>query len=72
MWSSAATRPRSGLTTASVNGSVRVTLPAGSPSYAVTTNTDHGQARVTVPTAPDADHQLSRRTTNGDLSALAG
>ncbi|MEO5875957.1 MAG: DUF4097 family beta strand repeat-containing protein [Streptosporangiaceae bacterium] len=60
------------LNAATTNGSVRVTLPSGGPPYAVATSTDHGQTHVTVPTLGQAPHQLSLRTVNGDLSALAG
>ncbi|CAL9343210.1 hypothetical protein SUDANB145_00308 [Streptomyces sp. enrichment culture] len=53
-----------------VNGSVRLTLPAGAPAYRVRAATDNGSTSVDVPTAADTDGRALRLTTvNGDVTA---
>jgi len=56
------------------NGSVRVTLPAGSPAYTTDARTVNGRSTVSVPAAEPSDpkHRLTLRTVNGDTEARRG
>ncbi|MET7689191.1 DUF4097 family beta strand repeat-containing protein [Streptomyces sp. NPDC005483] len=60
----------SGVSAATVNGSVDVTVPHDSPPYRVTASTDNGRATVAVPVR-DADrgHTMTLTTVNGDVDA---
>ncbi|MDH6431595.1 hypothetical protein M2158_000072 [Streptomyces sp. SAI-144] len=60
----------SGVSAATVNGSVDVTVPHDSPAYRVTASTDNGRATVAVPAQrADRDHTLTLTTVNGDVYA---
>ncbi|MDH6521375.1 hypothetical protein M2163_001637 [Streptomyces sp. SAI-135] len=60
----------SGVSAATVNGSVDVTVPHDSPPYRVTAATDNGRTTVAVPVR-DADraHSMTLTTVNGDVGA---
>ncbi|MEU0211212.1 DUF4097 family beta strand repeat-containing protein [Streptomyces canus] len=60
----------SGVSAATVNGSVDVTVPHDSPAYRVTASTDNGRATVAVPAQrADRDHTMTLTTVNGDVDA---
>ncbi|MFI6441689.1 DUF4097 family beta strand repeat-containing protein [Streptomyces sp. NPDC050759] len=60
----------SGVSAATVNGSVDVTVPHDSPAYRVTASTDNGRATVTVPAQrADRNHTMTLTTVNGDVDA---
>ncbi|MFJ4436199.1 DUF4097 family beta strand repeat-containing protein [Streptomyces sp. NPDC088923] len=56
------------------NGSVRVTLPADPPPYAVRATTVNGRTVNDLPdaSAADPDHHLTLRTVNGDTEVRTG
>ncbi|MEU5047894.1 DUF4097 family beta strand repeat-containing protein [Streptomyces griseorubiginosus] len=59
-----------GVTAATVNGSVDVTVPHDSPAYRVAASTDNGRATVAVPVRrPDRNHVMTLTTVNGDVTA---
>ncbi|MFF1308682.1 DUF4097 family beta strand repeat-containing protein [Streptomyces sp. NPDC058307] len=59
-----------GVSAATVNGSVDVTVPHDSPPYRVTASTDNGRATVAVPVREaDRDHTMALTTVNGDVDA---
>ncbi|MEU9356773.1 DUF4097 family beta strand repeat-containing protein [Streptomyces sp. NPDC048301] len=67
-----ATSP-AGLTAATTNGSVRVTLPRDAPGYLTTATARNGRSSVTVPAAESgAGHEMSLSTVNGDVTAARG
>jgi hypothetical protein len=49
------------------NGSVRVTVPAGSGPYAIQQHTSDGKPTIGVKTDPAASRKLVLRTSNGDV-----
>ena len=60
----------SGVSAATVNGSVDVTVPHDSPPYRVTAATDNGRATVAVPAQrADRNHTMTLTTVNGDVDA---
>jgi hypothetical protein len=60
----------SGVSAATVNGSVDVTVPHDSPAYRVTASTDNGRATVAVPAQrADRNHTMTLTTVNGDVDA---
>ncbi|MET7732129.1 DUF4097 family beta strand repeat-containing protein [Streptomyces sp. NPDC005402] len=60
----------SGVSAATVNGSVDVTVPHDSPPYRVTASTDNGHATVAVPVRDaDRNHTMTLTTVNGDVDA---
>ncbi|MFI6670188.1 DUF4097 family beta strand repeat-containing protein [Streptomyces sp. NPDC050481] len=60
----------SGVSAATVNGSVDVTVPHDSPAYRVTASTDNGRATVGVPAQrADRNHTMTLTTVNGDVDA---
>ncbi|MGW7727567.1 DUF4097 family beta strand repeat-containing protein [Streptomyces canus] len=60
----------SGVSAATVNGSVDVTVPHDSPAYRVTASTDNGRAAVAVPVQrADRNHTMTLTTVNGDVDA---
>ncbi|MEV6265020.1 DUF4097 family beta strand repeat-containing protein [Streptomyces sp. NPDC051784] len=67
-----ATSP-AGLTAATTNGSVRVTLPHDAPGYLATATARNGRSSVTVPeAAKGSGHEMSLSTVNGDVTAARG
>ncbi|MFF4031052.1 DUF4097 family beta strand repeat-containing protein [Streptomyces sviceus] len=60
----------SGVSAATVNGSVDVTVPHDSPPYRVSASTDNGRATVAVPVrGADRTHSMTLTTVNGDVGA---
>ncbi|MFE3034794.1 DUF4097 family beta strand repeat-containing protein [Streptomyces canus] len=60
----------SGVSAATVNGSVDVTVPHDSPPYRVSASTDNGRATVAVPVRDaDRSHRMTLTTVNGDVDA---
>nr|WP_253267664.1 DUF4097 family beta strand repeat-containing protein [Streptomyces asoensis] len=65
-----ATAP-SGVTAATTNGSVGVTVPHDAPAYLITAGTDNGRATVGVPRSDDRQGPAMTLTTvNGDVDVL--
>ena len=63
-----AAAPRT-VTADTTNGSVGLTVPPGTPPYAVTASTGHGPARIALPTTTGGDRSLTLHTVNGEVTA---
>ncbi|MEU9213236.1 hypothetical protein AB0D27_36315 [Streptomyces sp. NPDC048415] len=60
----------SGVTAATVNGSVRVNVPKNAPAYRVSAATDNGRRTVALPASGAADDRTMTLTTvNVDVTA---